>query len=278
MSIAGKAVWIIERNSGRDLTLNGLARNCGVSRSHLANAFGTEVGISVMRYLRLRRLSEAARALAGGAPDILAIALDAGYASHEAFTRAFGEHFGMTPERLRERGSTGGLPLVAALEMKPVTDAPVEPPRLVACDEIRIVGLAAPFSWETAIRIPAQWQRFMQHYSAIPHKSAPIPVGVCFPPNDEGEFEYVCATEVSRFSEDQPGLVERVIAPATYAAFEHRVHISRIGETYTAIWNRILPEMGRIQADAPLLERHNSTFNPQTGEGGVTVWVPLVSI
>jgi len=44
---------------------------------------------SVMRYVRGRQLTEAARCLASGAPDILAIALEAGYGSHEAFTRAF---------------------------------------------------------------------------------------------------------------------------------------------------------------------------------------------
>src|SRR5580693_6489720 len=113
MSIAEKAVWIIERNSERDLSLTEIAKSCDVSRSHLANAFGTATGLSVMRYLRARRLSEAARALAAGAPDILAVALDAGYASHEAFTRAFAEQFGMTPESVRQRKNLGGLPVVA---------------------------------------------------------------------------------------------------------------------------------------------------------------------
>jgi AraC family transcriptional regulator len=79
MSIADQALWVIERNSNRSLTLNAIAAACGVSRSHLANAFGAATGQSVMRYLRARRLSEAARVLAAGAPDILAVALDAGY-------------------------------------------------------------------------------------------------------------------------------------------------------------------------------------------------------
>lgn len=278
MSIANKAVWIIERNSERDLSLTGIARACGVSRSHLANAFGTQVGLSVMHYFRARRLSEAARALAAGASDILAVALDAGYASHEAFTRAFRDQFGLTPERVREQRSLDGLSVVAPFELKPETTVRLEPPRYVESGAIRIVGLSEPFSWETAIKIPAQWQRFMPHYGTIAARAAPIPVGVCFPANDEGEFEYVCAVEVSRFADHPPELVERVIEPATYAIFEHRVHISRIGETYTAIWNRALPDMGRVQAEAPVLERHNTTFNPQTGEGGVTIWVPLAPL
>ncbi len=73
----------------------------GVSRFHMVRAFAAATGLSVMRYVRARRLSEAARALADGAPDILALALEADYGSHEAFTRAFRDHFGVTPEAVR---------------------------------------------------------------------------------------------------------------------------------------------------------------------------------
>jgi AraC family transcriptional regulator len=83
--LADKVLWIIERNSDRSLSLSGIARACGVSRSHLAHAFGSATGIPVITYLRTRRLSRAAQALANGAPDILAVAFDAGYNSHEAF-------------------------------------------------------------------------------------------------------------------------------------------------------------------------------------------------
>ena len=61
MSLADKALWVIERNSGNELTLGSIAAACKVSRSHLANAFGTASGWPVMAYLRARRLSEAAR-------------------------------------------------------------------------------------------------------------------------------------------------------------------------------------------------------------------------
>jgi AraC family transcriptional regulator len=37
----------------------------------------------------------------GGRPDILHVALDVGYGSHEAFTWAFREQFGVTPEAIR---------------------------------------------------------------------------------------------------------------------------------------------------------------------------------
>ena len=77
----------------------------------MVRAFAAATGLSVMRYVRARRLTEAARALANGAPDILSVALDADYGSHEAFTRAFRDHFGVTPEAVRGSARLDNLKL-----------------------------------------------------------------------------------------------------------------------------------------------------------------------
>ena len=101
MNPAQKALWYIESHLAAPLTLDDVAGVAGVSRFHLVRAFAAATGFSVMRYVRARRLSKAAQALAAGAPDILSLALDADYSSHEAFTRAFRDHFGVTPETVR---------------------------------------------------------------------------------------------------------------------------------------------------------------------------------
>src|SRR5580698_11287035 len=101
MNPAQKALWYIESHLADSLTLDEISSVAGVSRFHMVRAFAAATGFSVMRYVRARRLSEAARALAAGAPDILNVALDADYGSHEAFTRAFRDQFGLTPEAVR---------------------------------------------------------------------------------------------------------------------------------------------------------------------------------
>jgi AraC family transcriptional regulator len=57
MSVTNKALFVIERNLYRDLTLDQIARYCDVSRFHLAHAFGESTGLSVIEYLRGRRLT-----------------------------------------------------------------------------------------------------------------------------------------------------------------------------------------------------------------------------
>ena len=98
MALIEKVLWLIESRLDREASLGEIADDAGVSRFHLSRAFGAVTGRSVMTYLRARRLTEAARRLASGVPDILSVALEAGYASHEAFTRAFRDQFGLTPE------------------------------------------------------------------------------------------------------------------------------------------------------------------------------------
>ena len=277
MSFPDKALWIIERNSTQPLTLDGVAAACGVSRSHLAHAFATATGQSVMQYVRARRLTAAARALAAGAPDILSIALDAGYGSHEAFTRAFRDRFQHTPESVRQRRSVDGLALVGPLELRPHARVRLDPPRIVDGQHMRVVGLAARCSFETTITIPAQWQRFMDCYDAIPFKRDEIPIGVNDLADDDGQFLYVCGAEVHQFSKRSRELVHLEISPRQYAVFEHRGHVSTIYETYRTIWNEAMPATDRAVADAPIIERHNPAFNPRTGNGGLTLWIPLAS-
>src|SRR5262249_28022149 len=130
MNPVGKALWYIESHFADDLALDEIAAIGGVSRYHLVRAFAIATGRPVMRYLRVRRLSEAARCLAGGAPDILAVALEAGYGSHEAFTRAFRDQFGLTPEEVRAQRHTDNLQLVEPIRMDQTLFTTLEPPRI----------------------------------------------------------------------------------------------------------------------------------------------------
>lgn len=275
MTVFEKALWVIERNSNQEHSLNAIAAACDVSRSHLANAFGTASGWPVMRYLKARRLSQAARKLADGSPDILGLALETGYGSHEAFTRAFRDHFGVTPEEVRRRGNLVGLDITEPLKLgSSQVRSPL--PRTTRLERLHLVGLSAPCSYRESINIPAQWQRFMtDYYFDIPRRVERMPIGMCAAPDEEGSFRYVCAAEVEAFEERDPNLVYTVIEAGPYAVFEHNDHVSGILDTYSAVWNEALPKLARRVANGPVLEFHNSAFDPGTGLGGVQIWIPL---
>jgi AraC family transcriptional regulator len=228
-----------------------------------------------MAYLRARRLSRSAAALAQGAPDILQVALEAGYSSHEAFSRAFRDQFEATPEGVRERGSTAGLNLTmpADLSRSGVRERPRS--RIVSEPVIRVVGLSAAFPRGPSLAITSLWQQFASYMDAIPAAKITMPVGVAYNFMEDGGFDYLAALEVSTFGDTPSDLTQMEIPARRYAVFTHTAHVARIHDTVRVVWDEMLPAMKLKPAEATTLERHLPAFNPLTGEGGVDVWIPL---
>jgi AraC family transcriptional regulator len=276
MDPVGKALWYIESHFSGGLTLEEIAGASGVSRFHLARAFGEATGRSVMTYVRGRRLTEAARALASGnGGTILGVALDAGYGSHEAFTRAFRDQFGLTPEAVRGRRLPDDLLLVEPIKMDETLLADLAPPRLVSGAPLLIAGLGERYTCETSTAIPAQWQRFLPHFGNVPGQVGRVAYGVCCNSDGEGSFDYVCGVEVTGFSDLPPELTRVRIPAQRYAVFPHLGHISTIRRTISTIWGKWLPASGHEAADAPDFERYGEDFDPQTGMGTVEIWIPI---
>jgi len=117
MESVQKALWLMESRFRGEVSLDELSEVAGISRYHFAHVFARAIGQSAMRYMRARRLSEAARVLANGGSDILTVALDFGYGSHEAFTRAFRDQFGLTPESIRAQRHLDNVNLVEAIKL-----------------------------------------------------------------------------------------------------------------------------------------------------------------
>src|ERR1700721_1218211 len=149
-----KALCYIESHLAEALTLDEIVGVAGVSRFHLVRAFAAATGLPVMRYVRARRLTEAARALAGGAPDILNVALDADYGSHEAFTRAFRDHFGVTPEAVRSSACLDNLRLQEPIVMDSTALDHLKPPRFTISRPLLIAGLGERYTCESGAAIP----------------------------------------------------------------------------------------------------------------------------
>jgi AraC family transcriptional regulator len=241
----------------------------------LVRAFAAATGLPVMRYVRARRLTEAARALAGGAPDILSIALEADYGSHEAFTRAFRDHFGVTPEAVRGSKRLDNLRLQEPIVMDSTIIDNLQAPRFQTGKPLLIAGLGERITWESGAGIPGQWHRFHQSVQNIPDRVGKVAYGVCCNGDDTGNFDYIAGVEVSDFS-DLPREFSRVRIPEQkYAVFTHRGHISTIRRTVNTIWNHWLPAAGLKAADAPNFERYDENFNPLTGDGGLEIWIPV---
>jgi AraC family transcriptional regulator len=95
----------VEQHLAGDLKLETLAGLAAISPFHFHRLFLAWTGETLNAFVRRRRLEAAAGRLRH-CPDekITVISLNCGFASPEAFARAFREHFGMTPSQWRSGG------------------------------------------------------------------------------------------------------------------------------------------------------------------------------
>jgi AraC family transcriptional regulator len=270
-----KAIWLVESHLRDPVTLDDIALGSGVSPYHLTRAFAAVTGTSLMRYARARRLSEAAKQLANGASDILAVALDAGYGSHEAFTRAFKEQFGLTPEQLRGQHHLGNITITEAIAMDATATAKLSEPRFETCKARLYAGLVERHDCTDSAGIPAQWQKFHPYFGAISGQVGDAAYGLSYDMDGDGNFNYLCGFEVTDFSGVPKGLSTMRVPPQKYAVFHQKDHIAAIRRVIATIFSTWMPSSGYEAADSPMVERYGLEFDPATGAGGFEIWLPV---
>ena len=275
MNVVHKGLWYIESHFRHSVGLEDVARASHVSKFHLTRAFSEVMGMSLMKYVRRRRLTEAAKVLAEGAPDILSVALDHGYSSHEAFSRAFKEEFHLTPEVVRSQGHLNNLSLMEPIAMTTTHLPKLSTPRVETLADKRLVGIVERYNLESAAGIPHQWQRFVPYLDNLPTKVGHAAYGVCYNYTEDVVFDYLCGVEVSTENNLPFGLVQFKLPALKYAVFSHNGHISEIRSVISAIWNDGLSQAGYEAAEGPMLEKYGETFNSETGLGGFEIWVAI---
>lgn len=97
-----KCIQFIERHIKENLTVEKIAAEVGYSIYHFCRVFSLCRGMSIMEYIRNRRLSLAAIELFNGR-KIIDIALDYRYETQSGFTKAFRKVFNYSPTQYATR-------------------------------------------------------------------------------------------------------------------------------------------------------------------------------
>lgn len=157
----------------------------------------------------------------------------------------------------------------------------IEPTRLVNREPMLLTGLREAMCENFSEEIPRLWQKFGGLLELISHKVDSNCYGLCMKEaQDSPELYYMACCEVSDFV-DLPAALSPVILPShCYAVFQHLDHVACIKQTMCAIFDEWLPQSDYelVQQSAHCLhhlEKYGEQFNPQTGEGGVEIWVPV---
>ena len=97
------ALAYINENLSQSITLEDIAAHFYVSKYHLSHAFSREVGVSVYRYIMLRRLLLARQQLSAG-ETAGQVCRSCGFSDYASFYRAFKSEYGISPREYTAGG------------------------------------------------------------------------------------------------------------------------------------------------------------------------------
>ena len=103
-SMAEKITAYIEEHLNEDLSLDRIAEELNYSKFYMARTFAKETEGTIYKYMKERRLEQAAKQLVETKKPIVEIAYDAHYNSQQAFCLAFHQMYCCTPQTYRKNG------------------------------------------------------------------------------------------------------------------------------------------------------------------------------
>ncbi len=274
----------IEDNLLTRFSVADVARAAGYSAYHYCRLFHSLTGDSVMGYARKRRLTVAAQELTNGAKTrLIDLALDCGFESQAAFTRAFKRHFGVPPGTVRRSGRTWlprcRWPLDAAA-LATLAETLTMEPTFTERDDIAFVGLRQDVDAKQGVDGPGVWRRFRPMIEKIPHRRGTHALGVIEVIDKEaGAFAYSAAVEVERIADPPQGLTGKTLPGGRFAVFTHRLASCDIGgelkRTFGYIYGTWVPRSGVKLRAYYDLELYDQRFDNKTISGEVDIWVPI---
>ncbi len=108
--VVQRALNFIERNLGRDVTLEIVADAVNISSCYLSRLFKKALNVNFVTYLTNRRMQVAKELLAGTELPVSSIAMDLSYKDVSYFGKSFRKQVGMSPSVYRDhaRSAQGG--------------------------------------------------------------------------------------------------------------------------------------------------------------------------
>lgn len=222
------AVDIIEERLKGNMDLDTLSTEVGISKYHLHHLFKSITGLSLMAYVRGRKLSASAKELISTDLHIIDIANEYQFKHEQSYTRAFRRRFGINPSQYR--GSKCELPVEQKVDtnhLSALGQGLVIQPRMCLKPEFYVQGIqkeivhSENLNTATANQLAREFQRTylpkMKHvvddkvyYGLVRYADKPVHSNY-----------YIPSVEVESPKHTEPPYVSYTIPTLEYAVFRY---------------------------------------------------------
>jgi len=282
------------------LDLEGLARGAALSPLHFHRIFRGMVGETPLELHRRLRMERAARRLGSSETSVTTIAFDAGYDSHEAFTRAFRGFYGCSPSEFRrahalERSDCGRPPAFEIRARSGIHFDPqaAMPPLLQFIQGVTIMNVQIkniPAMRVAAVHHVGPYNRISAAFGRLNELAGQAglirgkPMMLALYHDDpettpEAELSSDAAIVVPEDAKVPAGLNEHRLPGGRYACTVHVGPYEQLGDTWSRFMGQWLPHSGERMAPGASFENYlNSPMEVAQAELQTELYIPLRSL
>ena len=263
-----RALDFVARHLDRACTIDEVAAEAAFSRFHCQRMFRAMTGESIAELVRRLRLERAGYRLRNESVNVMEVALEAGFGSEEAFSRAFRRGCGVSPsqyrtvwpppafsgptarvryypgeERVEIDTPTGGI----SMEVRIETLDDIEVARIRHVGRYNEVGECFERLFEWVAAIGARPGRVLTLSHDDPDAVSP-----------ESLRSDACV-ELRTDAAPPPGISTDKLGAGRYAVYTHRGSYDGISEAYKRLFGSWLPQSGEVVDDRPCMEIYRNT-------------------
>lgn len=239
----------IQRNLDSSPTLDDLAAVAHFSPYHFHRIFRGMTGESLKSHIRRLRLEKAAGRLRQTEDQVLRIALDAGFESHAAFSRAFRTQLGMSPSAWREAPRTT-VGKTKNLDFHQMFTSPKGDPKMdvkiVKENDVRVAFVRHTGPYNLCGRA---WSKLCGHLGAQGLLGGgPRFIGLSYDDPEvtpADKIRYDACVEVDGDFQPEGEIGVQVLPGGEFAITTHFGPYENLKDTYAALLGKWLPGSGR---------------------------------
>lgn len=278
----------VQRHLDEPLRLEALARIACFSPCHFHRIFSGMTGESLHEHVRRLRLERAAGQLKLSSRAVTSIAFDAGFETHEAFTRAFKGAYGLAPSRFRARESA--LPAAAPpsgvrfrkngarhqFKAAPLGDKTMN----VQIKKLKPLRVAFVRHVGPYHEVGVAWDKLMMILGKDGRLGGGATMlGICHDDPDvtpPDKIRYDACVSVDETFQASGEIGVDTVAGGDYAVTTHLGPYDRVSEVYRKLLGQWLPRSGRELRDAPCFEVYLNSPESTEPEDLITdIYAPL---
>jgi len=268
----------IDQHLDEELTVDRLSQVANFSKFHFLRQFSEYCGVTVGRYVQLKRLKQASYRLAFNPLErIIDIALDSGFENPESFSRAFKNTFGQTPTAFRsspewkEWTERYQFPARERHQKMDVTIIPFDHVKIAVKEHRGAVGLI-----NDSVKTFIEWRKA----TGISPVATSKTFGIAYDNPDTTEpdkFRFdVCGSVAADVPANPYSIITKEIPAGRCAVVRHLGSHDRIGEVAYFLYRDWLPQSGEELRDFPLFFQYLNLITDTPEHELITdVFLPL---